>query len=98
MVKELIPEVQGEFADFMVENMQKHGLTKDKVKIKITVVEKNPLNENECRLGGIWVYAHHGHIVFKNTVESRLDLCYENSIPDIKKQLFPNMQVIAGSD
>ena len=43
--------------------------------------------------------AHEGLIVLKNTVESRLELCYMVAIPDIKEGLFPNMkQLDATSD
>ena len=94
MIKGLVPQVQEEFAAFMVENMKKHGLTKEQAVINFEIAEQNPLKDHECRLGGFWVYAHYGQIVFKNTVESRLELCFEMSIPDIKAGLFPNMKVL----
>ena len=98
IIKDLIPEIKEEFANFMVNNMTVHKLTKEQAVVNLEVVENNTLKTHESTLGGVWLISHYGQIVLKNTVESRLKLVFDNSIPDIKQKLFPSMKLLEAKD
>jgi vacuolar-type H+-ATPase subunit E/Vma4 len=40
-------------------------------------------------MGGIMLHARKGRIVCKNTLDERLQLVYQEAIPDIRRMLFP---------
>lgn len=44
----------------------------------------------ESCIGGIVAYAKKGRIVCSNTFDERLQLCFQEAIPDIRKTLFPS--------
>ena len=41
-------------------------------------------------VGGIRLHARGGRIVCSNTLDERLELCYQEAIPQIRKLLFPD--------
>lgn len=40
------------------------------------------------RLGGVILYCYNNRIVYKNTFDMRLELCFQQSIPDIRAGIF----------
>ena len=52
-------------------------------------VEKN---EATGCLGGFKMYAKKGRIVCSQTIEDRIDLCFQAAIPAIRHMLFPSMR------
>ena len=46
---------------------------------------------SESCLGGVFMHAKKGRIVCSNTLDERLQLCYAEGIPDIRRILFPSM-------
>ena len=57
---------------------------------KLIVMEDMFLNDREGgACGGILLYAHGRRIVVPNTLEDRLNLCFEMELPQIRKGLFP---------
>ena len=55
----------------------------DKIKVK-----KNQ-DDSEC-FGGILLTNDRGDIVFKNTLDTRCELCFEESLPEIRSMMFGN--------
>ena len=43
------------------------------------------------RIGGVVLAAHKGRILCTSTIDNRLDLCFQESIPDIRRILFPDL-------
>jgi len=43
-------------------------------------------------MGGILMHAKKGRIVCSNTLDDRLQLCYGEAIPDIRRTLFPSFK------
>lgn len=79
-IEELIPEAEAEFQSFMREHVGKESTT------KLTVITQKWLEESE--IGGVVLYCNRYRTVFNNSLRSRLELAYENSVPDIRKALF----------
>jgi V-type H+-transporting ATPase subunit E len=65
------------------------------VPIKIVIEDNKFLAEYddtdgaESCLGGVVLHARKGRIVCSNTLDERLQLVYQEAIPDIRKMLFP---------
>lgn len=51
---------------------------------------REPLNEHV--LGGVILYSDNFKIVFDNTLRSRLNLTFEESVPDIRKMMFVSLK------
>lgn len=43
-------------------------------------------------MGGFICHARKGRIVCSNTLDDRLQLCYQEAIPDIRRLLFPSFK------
>ena len=43
-------------------------------------------------MGGLILHAKNGRIVCSNTLDDRLQLCYQEAIPDIRTILFPSFK------
>jgi hypothetical protein len=50
--------------------------------------------QNGC-LGGFKLYAKKGRIVCSQTLDDRIDLCFQAAIPAIRFMLFPSMRAPA---
>jgi V-type H+-transporting ATPase subunit E len=59
--------------------------------VNLTLDKNNLLNENLVKIGGVVLAAHRGKILCTNTIDTRLDLCFQDSIPDIREKLFPDL-------
>ena len=46
----------------------------------------------ESCMGGFISHARKGRIVCSNTLDDRLQLCYQEAIPDIRRLLFPSFK------
>lgn len=49
-------------------------------------------NETSGSLGGFKLYAKKGRIVCSQTLDDRIDLCFQAAIPAIRHMLFPSMR------
>lgn len=92
VIEKVIPEAVKEFNQYM-RGVMPEKITKD-IEVNLKVMKNKYLSTSESRLGGVVLLCHGNHIVFKNTVESRLDLCFADSKPDIREKLFPNMKAV----
>jgi len=55
------------------------------------VLDKNNYLENTTKIGGIILAAFRGKILCTNTIDNRLDLTFAESIPDLRRILFPDL-------
>ena len=84
LVKGLIEESEAEYAEIMLRE------TDEPYKTKINVNETDFLTVEEGgECGGIILYTVNRRTVRPNTLKNRLDLCFEELLPEIRKQLFP---------
>ena len=51
--------------------------------------EYDEMEGAESCMGGIMMHARKGRIVCSNTIDERLQLVYQEAIPDIRRMLFP---------
>ena len=49
-------------------------------------------NETTGCIGGFKVFAKKGRIVVSQTLDDRIELCFQAAIPDIRHGLFPSMR------
>ena len=47
---------------------------------------------DESQIGGVILYCRDYRIVLDNTLKSRLELCFAESTPDIRHQLFESLK------
>jgi len=59
--------------------------------INLILDKNNVLPENTVKVGGVILAAHKGRILCINTIDNRLDLCFQDSIPDIRRIMFPDL-------
>jgi len=59
--------------------------------INLVLDKTNVLNDQLVKIGGVVLAAHKGKILCTNTIDTRLDLCFQDSIPDIRRILFPDL-------
>ncbi len=87
MVKNLLPECEKEFSEIM-ERETTESDTKYATKLRLLEGDFLTLEEGgEC--GGVVLYTVNRKIVCPNTLKSRLDLCFEELLPQIRRMLFP---------
>ena len=87
LINGIIEEVKEEF----IELMQKETGS-DEYTVEIEVIEDNFIKENTAagKCGGLVMCSTDKLIVCSNTLNERLALCYEESLPILRKKLFPN--------
>lgn len=96
IVKSVIDSAVTEYKTLMKKEVK---FFKDKevpCKVQIDASKYLPLyNEQEgtesC-MGGIVMHAKKGRIVCSNTLDDRLQLCYQEAIPDVRRILFPSFK------
>ena len=87
LVKSLIPECEKEYVEIMQREASENEL-EFKTKLKLLEGEYlTPEEGGEC--GGVVIYTTNRKIVCPNTIKSRLDLCFEELLPHIRRLLFP---------
>lgn len=86
MVREIIPECE----KYFLETMKREASGDKEYKTKLQLVEGEHLTpENGGGCGGIILTSLDKRIVCNNTLESRLELCFEELLPHIRRILFP---------
>lgn len=79
----ILEETKAEYVKFMKDNVNKD------VEIELEITDKLYLNEDD--IGGIVLYCHGFKIVYDNSLKSRLSLCFDDSVPDFRNQMFPSL-------
>ena len=83
-MKSLLHECETEFNEIMRKETDEEYTT------KLTLVETEFLSiEQGGECGGIVLFSSDKRIVCNNTLKSRLDLCFEELLPHIRRVLFP---------
>lgn len=86
LVKSLIPECESEFEELM-----KKEAPEGEYQTKLRLLDNEFMTaEDGGECGGIILYTSNRKIVCSNTLKNRLDLCFEELLPHIRKLLFPN--------
>jgi vacuolar-type H+-ATPase subunit E/Vma4 len=99
LVEEVLEEAGDMYRDLMLSQVKKlKGKTKENFPLVTTLDKKNWLPEynpeeestktGSC-VGGVRLHARKGRIVCSNTLDDRLELCYQEAIPQIRVLLFP---------
>eukprot|EP01016_Furgasonia_blochmanni_P045148 TRINITY_DN632_c0_g1_i4.p1 TRINITY_DN632_c0_g1~~TRINITY_DN632_c0_g1_i4.p1 ORF type:complete len:295 (-),score=107.72 TRINITY_DN632_c0_g1_i4:114-998(-) len=87
IVESVLEEAEREFTDLCRRE------TGRELNTKLYLLKDQPLDANQVKCGGIVLYAARGRIVCSNTLDDRLNLGYEDSLPDIRFGLFPDLKV-----
>ena len=84
LVQGMLSECETKYSEIMMTE------TKREYNTKLEVLEDKFLTQDEGGLcGGVVLYAHKGRIVCPNTLEDRLNLVFEQELPQLRKGLFP---------
>ena len=86
LIRELVPECQREYEAIM----KREAAGDREYKTELQVSSENFLSaEQGGECGGVVLTSLDRRIVCNNTLKSRLDLCFEELLPQIRAQLFP---------
>jgi len=93
LVKSVLDESSKEYVNKLKTEVPK--LKGKDIKVKLAVDEKNFLAEMNSKesglmscLGGVKLRANKDRIVCDNTLDARLELCYQEGLPEIRQLLF----------
>ena len=82
LVQGLLADAKKEYREFMKNKINKEPT------IELEITDKTYLNDKD--IGGIVLYCNHFKIVLDNSLKARLDLCFDESKPYIRKNMFDN--------
>ena len=93
VVQSVLDDAAAEYKKLMAEKVKKLDGKEPPLNIQIdTTRYLNEYSEtdlvNSCS-GGVQLHARRGKIVVPNTLDDRIQLCYQEAIPEIRKLLFP---------
>jgi V-type H+-transporting ATPase subunit E len=87
LVKSLIPECEKDFQEIMSRETSESDT---QYSTTLRLLEGDFLTAEEGgECGGVIMYTSNRRIVCPNTIKSRLDLCFEELLPHIRRILFP---------
>ena len=88
LVKGIMNECTDKFTKFMFEETGREYL------VEVQIMDKDFLTaEDEGDCGGVVLFSSNFKIKCINTLNSRLLLCFEEILPDIRKNLFPRRDI-----
>ena len=99
--KKLMEEVQvtaiKRYRDIIVKEVQRfQGMKPEEIPCNViidgTALESVENNATSGIIGGFKIYAKKGRIVCSQTIDDRIDLCFQAAIPAIRHMLFPSMR------
>ena len=86
-IKGMCKDLESKYSSFMHEQTGR-----DEYSCTLKVLEDNFMTEEQDRgCGGVMLYTENSRIVCANTLYSRLNLAYEEMLPVIRAELFPEM-------
>jgi len=97
VIKSVMPEAIKRYRELIVKEVKRfEGMSPDEIPCNI-IIDKTNLdsvedNESNGILGGFKMYAKKGRIVCSQTIDDRVDLCFQAAIPAIRHMLFPSMR------
>ena len=84
MITGMFDEIKEEYKQFMKDSIGKVP------EIELELFPKNKFLTEED-IGGVILYCHGFRIVYNNTLKERINLCFKDSIPDIRSCLFSSL-------
>ena len=97
LIQEVQPAAIKKYRELMVGEVKRfQGMNPNEIPCNI-VIDKTYLDsveDNEANgvIGGFKMYAKKGKIVCSQTIDDRIDLCFQAAIPAIRHMLFPSMR------
>ena len=97
LIKEVMPSAIKTYKELIVKEVKRfQGMNPDEIPCNI-IIDKTYLdsvedNESNGIIGGFKMYAKKGRIVCSQTIDDRIDLCFQAAIPAIRHMLFPSMR------
>ena len=97
IIEGIIDDAVSTYKDMVISQVKKFaGKTTDDIPCKIIIDEKflENVEDNDKTgiIGGMILYAKRGRIVCSQTIDDRIDLCFQAAIPAIRHMLFPSMR------
>ena len=96
MIEEIQDEAIAEYRKMVVEQVKKfEGMSPEDIPCTIIMDKKylESIEDNDTgSLGGFKLFAKKGRIVCSQTIDDRIDLCFQAAIPAIRYMLFPSMR------
>ncbi len=84
LVTSLFDEIKKDFKNFLKKSIDQEPT------VNLEIFKNNYLKEEE--IGGVVLYCKRYKIVYDNSLRARLDLCFNDSIPDIRKMMFVSLK------
>lgn len=97
IIESIQDEAVSEYRNMVVTQVKKfEGMNPEDIPCQI-IIDQNYLesiedNELTGSLGGFKLFAKKGRIVCSQTIDDRIDLCFQAAIPAIRYDLFPSMR------
>ncbi len=94
LVASIIDSAVEEYKEIMKREVKAFKTREVPCKVTIDKAKYLPeYDENEATescMGGLVLHCRKGRIVCSNTLDERLQLCYQEAIPDVRRLLFPS--------
>jgi V-type H+-transporting ATPase subunit E len=96
LIQEVMPKAIAAYKSKMQSEVK--AFNGKEVPLKLEIDVAHPLPEYsaeagvESCIGGVTIHARKGRIVCANTLDERLQLCYQEAIPEIRGSLFPSIR------
>ena len=96
-IEEIKDEAVSQYREMIVTQVKRfEGKSAEDIPCNIIIdsryLESIEDNELSGSLGGFKIFAKKGRIVCSQTIEDRIDLCFQAAIPAIRYMLFPSMR------
>ena len=97
LIEEIQDEAIQQYKELIVSQVKRfEGKSADDIPCKIIIDKKylESIDDNEATgcIGGFKLFAKKGRIVCSQTIDDRIDLCFQAAIPAIRHMLFPSMR------
>ena len=97
LIKQVMPGAIKKYRELIVKEVKRfEGMNPDDIPcdIEIDKTHLESVEDNEANgiIGGFKMYAKKGRIVCSQTIDDRIDLCFQAAIPAIRHMLFPSMR------
>jgi len=86
LVESILDDASREFTEHL------KGETGFEFQVKVKLDTYTQLKETQSKLGGVVLTAQYGTILCHNTIDARLDLAFQDSLPDLRRILFPEAE------
>ena len=83
-IRGFVDELQSKYHDFLLEQTGR-----DEYNCELEILDESLSEDQDKGCGGVILYTDNNRIVCPNTLLNRLDLAFEEFLPQIRKTLFP---------